>query len=115
MKKKLQLKVGRQRISVPLNEIIFFEKEKRKIIVHSLSDNISFYGKFEDVLLFLDERFNYPHKSYIFNMDYILRLGLSEIVLEGGTKIIMGRKCFARCTKTFDGYVAKRVAKGRLL
>lgn len=115
MKKMLQMKVGHQRVSMPLNEIIYMEKEKRKIMVHSLNGNISFYGKFEDILVFLDDRFVYPHKSYVFNMDRILRLGVSEILLEGGVKIIMGRKCFARCVKTFDGYVAKKVANARLL
>ena len=40
-------KKGAQKLS--FNEILFFEKEKRKIHVHTTKDVITFYGKFDDM------------------------------------------------------------------
>lgn len=101
----LNVKSGKRRYAVPVGEIIMMEKDKRKIIVHTVEGEIVFYGKFDDVMPLLDERFVCPHRSYIINMDHISRLGETEIVMDADNRVCLGRTCFARLLKIYDEYV----------
>lgn len=101
----LNVKTGKRRYAVPVGEIIMMEKDKRRIIVHTAGEEIVFYGKFDDVMPLLDERFVCPHRSYIINMDHISRLGETEIVLDSDNRVNLGRMCFARMLKSYDEYV----------
>ena len=66
-------KKGAQKLS--FNEILFFEKEKRKIHVHTTKDVITFYGKFDDIEPQLDDRFIRCHNSYIVNISKVKKMG----------------------------------------
>ncbi len=66
-------KKGAQKLS--FNEILFFEKEKRKIHVHTTKDVITFYGKFDDMEPQLDDRFIRCHNSYIVNISKVKKMG----------------------------------------
>lgn len=114
----LNVKAGKRRYAIPVGDIVLMEKDRRRIIVHTVDEEIVFYGKFDDVMPMLDERFTCPHRSYIINMDHISRLRETEVVMDADKRVNLGRMCFTRLLKSYDeyimneenGYVSKRLA-----
>ena len=92
----LKIKVRGQLYFIPLNDIIYLEKNLRKIIVHTRKGDISFYGKFCDIMPFLDGRFVCCHKSFVLNMAEICLLSRDEILMSNGGCIKFGKHCYDR-------------------
>ncbi len=92
----LKIKVRGQLYFIPLNDIIYLEKDLRKIIVHTRKGDISFYGRFCDIMPFLDSRFVCCHKSFVLNMAEIHLLSRAEILMSNGGCIKFGKRCYDR-------------------
>lgn len=94
--------------SVSPDRIIFMEKKKRKIRMHTDIGYIEFYGKFADMDNWFDERFLRCHRSYVINMDKIIFIGYKGIYFENQESVYFGRnKC--RCAmKIFAEYISKK-------
>ena len=76
---------------LPLENIIYMEKDLRKVKVYTQIKEfecIDFYSKFENIYSSLDERFLCCHRSYIINMDKILGINESFILLEENHKVL---------------------------
>ena len=103
---------------VELDEILYMEKALRKIRLH-LSGNarygeypiLEFYGKFADVMYYLDHRFMFCHRSYIINMDAIVWMAYNTIFLGTSDSIYMGRATYGKARKIFDRYLAEKHGK----
>jgi len=97
---------------LPLESIIYMEKNLRKICLHTESDQIiEFYGRFEDVLPLLDSRFMFCHRSYIINMDAIVIMTCNQIFVRTNRCIYMGRDTFAKAKKIFSEYKKNKFIK----
>lgn len=104
-----------------MDDILYMEKALRKIKVHLESscveakkydtdkDCIEFYGKMEDVMRRLDERFLYCHRSYIINMDKVVVMTDNTIYLEDRADIYMGKETFARASRGVKEYFEKKL------
>ena len=104
------LKVRQTTHAVRQDTILYMEKKGRKITVHvTEGEDICFYGKYNDVMPFLDSRFVHPHQSYVINMQLIYRLGQHEAVMFGGDRIEMGTKCFGRLRKAYNAFIADNI------
>jgi len=101
----LQIKVQGHFYQIPLDDMIYLEKALRKIIVHTKKGDISFYGKFCEVMPLLDERFVFCHRSYVLNMDEIRSLSSDAIALGNGDVIQYGKKTYLRLRKAYKGYM----------
>lgn len=106
---------NRQGIFVlPVEDVIYMEKNLRKIslFVTDFGDasyrKIEFYGRFEDVIPQLDERFMHCHRSYIINMDKIVWMQGCEIFVRPDIRIHMGKDTYGRARHTFSGYLSKK-------
>lgn len=74
--------------SVPVNEILFFEKNMRLIVLHAVSDNYRFYGKLSDLEAHPKlASFIRCHNSFMVNPNYIFCVTATTITLYGGTTI----------------------------
>ena len=62
-KNNMILKSGRSTYAIPIEVIVFMEKDMRKIRVHTKNNVIEFYGKFSEISKYLDERFMHCHRS----------------------------------------------------
>ena len=88
----INLKGKKQRI--PLSKVIYFESEKRKVIAHMLTDEISFYAKMDEVEELIDGKgFMRCHQSYMVNRNMIDSVGRTEIIAQGFS-IPMSRKYY---------------------
>lgn len=94
-----------------LDDIIYMEKKLRKIKLYTKGTEIEFYGKFADILEFLDKRFLYCHRSYIINMDKIVVMSYNNIYFENNDSIYMGRETYGKARKIFDQYLKDRRAQ----
>ena len=87
MKKVFLFKRGNSRFIIPFSDIVYMEKNKREITVHTVqavnaaAESISFYGRIKDIMPMLDERFASPHGSYVLNMDYYREVGNSRVLM----------------------------------
>lgn len=67
---------------IPMDSIAYFEKDLRKIIIHTCNGKTSsFYGKYEDIESRLDKRFLRCHNGIIVNMDYVVKYYSTALIL----------------------------------
>ncbi len=85
MEQKMSLfayKKGRKINQIPLMNIMYFEKEKRKIIITTSMGKDCFYGAMEDVYEQLKERrFLFIHKSVIVNFNYVRYIEYEQVCM----------------------------------
>ena len=72
-------------------------------------DDICFYGKYDDIMAMVDDRFVHPHESYVINMQHIFRLGRQEVVMIDGQRIEMGGRCFGRLKRAYDEFIRNNI------
>lgn len=94
---------------IPYNEILYLENELRKIHVHTVRGNISFYGKFEDMKEALDERFLRCHNSYIVNIAKVKKLSNRKFFFDDNRSIPISRTYYDEVRKEFLQYMSTEV------
>ncbi|MDO4487330.1 MAG: LytTR family DNA-binding domain-containing protein [Bacillota bacterium] len=97
--------------ALPVNKILYLEKDLRKICIHTQIESverIEVYSSFDDIMLYLDDRFLFCHRSFIINMDKIVLMADQQVFLEGNEHIFLGRDSFARGKKVFAEYLEKK-------
>ena len=71
--------------NIPLNDIFYFESNKRVLVVHTKSDEYSFYGKLDQVEKDLDGKdFIRTHQSYFVNAKKIKSVSKDSAELLNG-------------------------------
>lgn len=78
--KIFSIKVDDKIITVPYNDIYYFETSSKihKVILHSTNRMIEFYSKMKDLEGILDERFCRSHNSYMINKDKIKEIDIKN-------------------------------------
>ena len=104
-KNNMILKSGRSTYAIPIEVIVFMEKDMRKIRVHTKNNVIEFYGKFSEISKYLDERFMYCHRIYIINMDEIVLMKRQQIYVSSNDCIALGRDAYSRARKAYGDYI----------
>jgi len=105
LKKKIAICVRRRIYMLPPEQIIYMEKDMRKIRVYMGMRTVEFYGQFKDIIPELDRRFMCCHRSYLINMDKIVSMVSGRILLENDYSIILGRDTYCRAVKMFNEYI----------
>ena len=83
-----------------LNRVLFFESQKRKIIVHTMDGNVVFYGKMNELETALpDDKFFRCHQIYIVNQAFVDSVRRTEIVV-AGIAVPMSRKYYESMSKS---------------
>ncbi len=99
--------------SIPYNEILYLENELRKVHIYKTAkgEGPSFYGKLEDVLQSLDDRFIRCHNSYIVNITKVKSLSNRKFYFDGGRNVPISRTYYNEVRKTFLQYMSREVQK----
>lgn len=83
---------------INIRDIIFISVKNRIITIHCKNENISFYGKIEDVLEEINKlssfEFIKTHRSYIINPFFVKKIEKITITLDGDIKIPVSRVKF---------------------
>ena len=70
---------------IKLSEICYFESDKRKIRIHTPTENIEFYGKMDSVVKQVkNDRFIRIHQSYLVNYAYVKKIVRDSVEMLDG-------------------------------
>ena len=89
------------------------EKNLKVIIIHMPQDEVTFYGRFIDIMDDLDDRFMYCHRSYVINMDKIVWMTDNEIYIVGNHCVHMGNNTYRRAKHIFIDYLTRKKMRGK--
>jgi DNA-binding LytR/AlgR family response regulator len=77
-----EYKKSTQYYKVPISEILYFESQHRKIIIHMKEGNDEFYGSMERIYSMVkDHKFLFIHKSIVINYNCIKKLSYEEVIM----------------------------------
>lgn len=112
MTRSLTVRVGRNAMRIPLDDIFYFEKQLRKMLVVTGRQVIDFYGKFEDLEAQLDRRMLQCHRSFIVNMDHIEQLVDDRFLLDNGKAVPISRRKLTQVRNAFLRYLQEKNKSG---
>lgn len=101
----VKFKIGHKIKVISLDDIIYLEKQLRKIVVITQNENCEFYGRFDELIPQLDQRMIRCHNSFIVNMDYVLQISPEGFQLKGGVNIPISRRRNAEVRNAFLHYL----------
>lgn len=105
----LNFTVKEKEYRIPLNRVIYFESEKRKVIAHTLTEDVSFYAKLDDIENMVgDAKFMRCHQSYMVNRDMIDSIERTVIIAQG-ISIPMSRKYYENMKADTEEKVSMRI------
>lgn len=83
-------------------EIIYFESNRRKIVVHTLNGEYGIYGKIDDIMADVPDYYARTHKSFLVNL-YYLEGGIQSkhITLLDGTQLPVSRANILEVTNKY--------------
>ena len=106
--KYIPIKTRKETSKVYLDEIIYIEKNLRKTLLITESRTVAIYCDMASMKQYTDERFMDCHRSYLFNMDKIIRMSDQTIYMENGDQVFLGRESFRRGRRAFDRYLEQQ-------
>lgn len=77
--------------SMKINDIVYFESDRNKVIIHGVSDTVFVTDRLDNVEASLPDGFVRCHKSYLVNMRYIHYYNKSSFELINGECINISR------------------------
>lgn len=94
---------GGKHITVNPEEIIYAEVFDRKIILHTIHEDIEYYGKMKELETKVGEDFYRPHRAYLVNFNYIRKYDAATIYLEKG-QALMAKQNYSDFVKRYLRY-----------
>lgn len=89
--------------NIPLNDILYFESNKRVLIVHTKGEDHSFYGKLDDIEEGLqNDNFIRIHQSFLVNALKIKSVSKTEVTLKNGDILPVSK---SRATAVKEAYL----------
>ncbi len=80
-------------VSLPLKDIIYFESDRRIIIIKTVNDEFSFYGKLDEIEEQLKKQdFVRCHQSFLVNAKKISAVRITDLTLTTGEKIPISKR-----------------------
>jgi len=93
---------------VRIKEILYVEKDLRLVKIHTSERVYTFYGKLEDIMEYLDDRFYRCHRSCIVNFEKIISMEGGNFYLEGGETLRVGQNNYQYTRRHYRMYLKCR-------
>lgn len=96
---------------IPIENIIYMEKDLRRIAIHlrgMKEKEVVVYETFGEIIPQLDERFMCCYRSFIINMDEITVMSSNEIILSSNEGIYFGRDTYRKAYRIFKEYMRQK-------
>jgi len=90
---------------VNTQEILYIEKELRRINIYTSSRVYTLYGKLNDIIDYLGENFYKCHGSCIVNLDKIISMEEGIIYLENGQTLRVGQNTYQYTRRYYQKFL----------
>ena len=89
--------------NIPLNDILYFESNRRVLVIHTRKGEITFYGKLDDIQKELDQKdFIRTHQSFLINALKIKSVKKDSVELLNGVVLPVSK---SRATSVKEAYL----------
>lgn len=97
--RSLLIKAGGRHIAVDLEDIVYAEVFDRKVILHTINEDIEYYGKMKELAAKAGENFYRSHRAYLVNFHYVRRYDATTVYLQKGQALMAKQnyKEFVKC------------------
>lgn len=97
-------------IVLPLNRILYFEKEKRKIFIYTNDGQVyEYYGKLDELTKQLTSSFVRCHNSYVVNLSKVNALQKDRFLLSNNVDIPVSRLYYKETRERFTDYIERTI------
>lgn len=96
----LLVTAGGKHIAVNLDELVYAEVFDRKIILHTLHEDIEYYGKMKELEKKAGDDFFRSHRAYLVNFNYVRKYDAATIYLEKG-QALMAKQNYREFVKRY--------------
>lgn len=101
----IAVKKGTVTQRVFLCDIIYLEVLNRIITLHTVEEEIEFYGKLAELEQCLGSNFVRCHRAYIVNLRYVQKYDAGSITLDNGTTVLLAKQKYAGFVKCYMQYI----------
>lgn len=95
--------------NIPLNEILFFENERRRVHIHTRERKISYYGRFDNLTEKLDDSFVRCHNSYIVNLARVREMSDKKFHFDEAKVVPISKTYFAEVREAFVSFTGREM------
>lgn len=90
--------------TIALEDIVYAEVFNRKIMLHTMEEDIEYYGKMKELEKEAGEDFYRPHRAYLINFNFVRKYDATTIYLKRGQAFMAKRNYqdFVRCYLKFN-------------
>ena len=92
---------------IPMDNIFWFQSVKRQISVCTFADNISYYGKLDELVGHKYKNFVRCHQSFFVNMKQITQLNVTSMVLNNNVQIPISQSRKKSTQMAFHQYLGE--------
>ena len=103
--RQIFIKTKNKNITLNVADILYFENEMRKIVIHTVRGEISFYGVMADVEREAGESFCRCHRGYLVNLAYVAEYDAENIILTNGEKIYLSKSRYPDFVRQYMRYL----------
>ncbi len=102
--KSIMIKRNGIHTTIKISDIIYAEVFNRKIVIHTESENIEYYGRLRDLENELSKEFYRPHRAYLVNFKYITKYD-SNVIYLGSEHVMMAKQNYAGFVQAYMAYM----------
>ncbi|MDO4397733.1 MAG: LytTR family DNA-binding domain-containing protein [Oscillospiraceae bacterium] len=100
------LHIGSKTLNLTVSEILYIESLNHSVIIHRKSGSDSYYASLSEVEKALPSGiFSRCHKSYLVNLEYVQEIERTELTLQNGSKLPVGRAYYKDFSKQFIRFI----------
>lgn len=98
---------GGKHFTVNLDDIVYAEVFDRKVIIHTMTENIEYYGKLKDLEQQAGEGFYRPHRAYLINFNFVCKYDAAVIYLKTG-QALMAKQNYPGFVKSYLRFIQRK-------
>lgn len=103
--RQIFIKTRKKNIALNISDILYFENERRKIAIHTLKGEISFYGVMADMEREAGADFCRCHRGYLVNLSHVTEYDRETITLSNGERIYLSKDRYHDFVKQYMRYL----------
>lgn len=100
---------GSDIVSVPINQILYFESDKRLMHLFTKEKDYTFYSRVSDVESRLDGRFVKCHQSFIVNLERVKSMRSDSLILDNGSIVPVSQSRYKMVRVTLTKYLGETI------